>query len=193
MKRHVTVITIIIMISGCLIFLPGCGNDTEEAKKYMNAGDNIISNLQTNSETLVTQMTEIGNDLSNGTITSSSQLETRTEEYEKNTKDLVEQANKAKAEYKKILDLNGVDDYADYAKLGIDLIGTAVSFLEEMNQLLQETLDYLKKAESGTLTENDNTEYSNSIKNMQVDIETKTEEANETADKMKELKKEKDL
>lgn len=193
MKRFIMAATAILLIVGSLSLLPGCGNDSGKAKEYMESGDDIVSKLQANSEELATQMTEIGNDLSNGTMTSSSQLEEKAEEYEISTEELIGQAEDAKAEYKKILNLNGVGDYIKYAKLGIDLVDTAASFLKEMNRLLQETLDYMKKAESGTLTEADDAAYKESMNKAQVNIETETNKAKETADKMKELKKDKDL
>lgn len=193
MKRFITLLVAILLIAGSLAFLPGCGGDTAKAQEYMKAGDDILSEVQTESESLGEQITDIGNDLSSGAITTTAELEERAEEYENDTDAILEKAEEAKAEYEKILSLNGVEDYVEYAGLTIDLIDTAIELLEGMNSMLTDTLAYLQKVEAGTLTEAEDAAFAEEMEKLEADIGDLSDEAEELSDEKDQLKTDKNL
>ncbi|MBN1289708.1 MAG: hypothetical protein JXA49_08745 [Actinobacteria bacterium] len=154
MKRVIIFIMTIAVAMGLIAFLPGCGGgDTAKAKEYMQSGDKIMDEVEDESEDMDREMTDIIDATESGEVTSSSEAEENHETFIDNTDKLIEKAEEAKTEYKKILDLSDVADYREYAELSIEFIDTNMELLEEFGVLLEEFAVMFKGLEDGTITD----------------------------------------
>lgn len=143
MKKAVVVLLIAALSLSMLAFLAGCGGDAnkDEAKNYMKAGDNYMTEVKTATEELEGLQTDLastamGGDMSaiTGEAGEAVQAEVAA------ILDTIETSlSSAEAEYEKILALEGVQDYKDYATLMIEAIG---AYMEQLGytQTLVDTL-----------------------------------------------------
>ena len=141
MKKALIIIMAVVLAT-TMLSVAGCG-DTSKAQEYMKAGDDATVKLEGYTKKaesgLDEFLIELGVDL---TMTDTPAFETAVKAANEQLDSLIAEAKKGKAEYEKILDLKGVDDYQKYANLRISALGNTVVVLEG----LQGLLDQLAKA-----------------------------------------------
>jgi hypothetical protein len=126
MRKAVVIILIAALSLSMLAMLAGCGGDAnkDEAKQLMKAGDNYMSAVETALADLEAQQadlatTALGGDLSSVTGEAGEALQ---EEVEDILDSIESNLLAAQAEYEKILGLDGVEDYKEYASKMIEAV-----------------------------------------------------------------------
>lgn len=126
--------------------IAGCGEE-DQAKEYMQKGDQLSEDvaiftgdsLKSAGELLATLGLQYA---STGTVEAQTVTDAGKEKIDK----LVSQAEAAKAEYAKILELDGVEKYKEYANLRITALNSTIEVLESVSGLLDE----IAEAPTGT-------------------------------------------
>jgi len=147
MMRKLVVIGLIAVLSLTLLaFLAGCGGDAnkDEAKSNMITGDDYMDSAILDWTTLDEMQAEMATGLMEGTALSPEELEALGQEYEERFTGLATSLSMAAEEYNKILALDGVQDYKDYATkmlAAIDLyeqaLDAAIAVSEQATAMLE--------------------------------------------------------
>ena len=124
MRKFVVIGLIAVLSLTMLAFLAGCGGDEnkDEAKGYMSAGDGYMDAVEMNWTTLDEVQADMATVLMDGAALTPEELEAMGQEYEDLFAGMAENLDAAEAEYRKILALDGVQDYKDYANKMIEAI-----------------------------------------------------------------------
>jgi hypothetical protein len=141
MKKAIAMALVAAVLVGSFALM-GCGGDTSKAKEYMEAGDELSKQMSTLTDDAVFNaaalLAELGIEVSEtGTI----DPQTVTDAANKRLDKTIAGGEKAKAEYEKILDLNDVEAYKDYARQRIAAIDSTIVVLEAVQGLLDEIGD----------------------------------------------------
>ncbi len=136
MKKVLIVILASLMCLG-MIALAGCGEDTAQAKEYMEKADELSARMYklTDEEVfdVASLLAELGIQVSDtGTI----DKKTVTDAAVKQIDDIIASGKKAIAEYEKIEDLKGVEAYKKYAEKRISAIKNTTAVLEAVKDLV---------------------------------------------------------
>ncbi|OFW59312.1 MAG: hypothetical protein A2V52_06675 [Actinobacteria bacterium RBG_19FT_COMBO_54_7] len=120
MKR---LIAILIAAAFILTLMPaGCGGDKGKAREYMNKGDAIISDLNTRYVEIGSRVDTLVSEYSQGINTETIGVKDELDEI----KGLIGQAQvgaaEARVDYTGILELQGVQDYAQYAEFRLEML-----------------------------------------------------------------------
>lgn len=141
MKKAVVVLVVTVLSLSMLAFLAGCGGDAnkDEAKSLMKSGDNYMSSVALKTKDLETMQTELattamGGDASALTGEAGEALQ---EQVAGILEGIGTDLAAAKVEYDKILELDGVQDYKDYATLMIDAIDAYTEQLQYTAALVE--------------------------------------------------------
>ena len=136
--RKALVVAMVVLLTASMLAVAGCG-DTSKAQEYMKNGDDATIELESytkKAEKGIDEfLIELGVDL---TISDTSAFETAVDTANEQIDNLIAEAKKGKAEYEKILDLEGVDDYKEYANLRINALDNTVTVLEGLQDLLNQ-------------------------------------------------------
>lgn len=168
--------------------LTGCGGDTGKAKEYMKKGDKYLAEVSKNSEDLEKKLTET---FTESDFLTSEAFKSASGDIEADIDDIVEGADKAKAEYEKILVLKGVPDYVTYAGIQIEVIEKGKEVMEKTVSLLSQVESFLVKAESGEPV--DQQTITTAITKASSEMETLGEEMGELQKEAEKLKEDKSL
>ena len=123
MKKCVTLALVIMLVSIVAVLLPGCGSDTKQAKEYIQQGDKLAKQYMEERATWEQNIKS---------ATSPADLE----KIKTFANDMSKTAGEAKAAYKNILSLKGVEDYATYADLKIQFLDKSQEFITLTNTYL---------------------------------------------------------
>ena len=153
MKKVLVIALAAALALSMMAVLAGCGGDAnkDEAKALMQAGDNYMSEVDIALTELTEMQTELattamGGDMSAVTGEAGAAM---TEEVMGILDTIAENLELAKAEYEKILALDGVQDYKDYANLMIDAVDTYLEQLDYTSQLVVTLIDALEAMAQG--------------------------------------------
>lgn len=132
MRKFMVIGLIAVLTLTLLAFLAGCGGDAnkDEAKGYMETGDSDMDAVQMDWATLDEMQAEMATGLMEGTALTPEELEALGQEYEERFASLKGGLDAAEGEYKKIIALDGVQDYKDYANKMIEAINIYRQALE---------------------------------------------------------------
>jgi len=137
--RKTLVLLVVLLVSSALLALPGCGGDAAKAKEYMEKGDEYSVELkdyvENASDNVTDLLVSLGVDLA---VTGTVEFETVAEQARKNIGQLRNAGGKAVAEYEKIEDLSGVEDYKEYAELRIKSLNEIGNLLEKAEDLISQ-------------------------------------------------------
>ena len=132
------IIVMAVVLATTMLSVAGCG-DTSKAQEYMKAGDDASIELETytkKAEKGIDEfLIELGVDL---TVSDTPAFETAVKAANEQIDSLIDATEKGDAEYKKILDLDGVEDYQKYANLRIKALDNTVVVLEGLKDLLNQ-------------------------------------------------------
>jgi len=136
--KKALIIVMAVVLAATMLSVGGCG-DTSKAQEYMKAGDDASVKLESYTQKaksgLDEFLIELGVDL---TVSDTPTLETAVKAANEQLDSLIAEAKKGKAEYEKILDLEGVDKYQKYATLRINALDNTVVVLEGLQDLLNQ-------------------------------------------------------
>ena len=193
MKRKLLVLVALVLVGAMalLLVLPGCGGDKGKAKEYMKNTEDMIDGMESKTEKFLSDLQGLFAKWSEGAITTVAQLKSETEGVEEQMDELLGEAKEAIDELDKILDLKGVEDYAQYAKYRLSIIENNLTIAENIEYILNEMESILTAVESGQEVNQE------AIVSKLMEIAekiTELEEVNEELDKKAEdLKSEKKL
>ncbi|MBN1289707.1 MAG: hypothetical protein JXA49_08740 [Actinobacteria bacterium] len=190
MKRLFVIMAAVIIISGLLVFIPGCGGDEGKAKEYMESGDKIISSVKSESgelEDLGNEITVLINQIFTEQIPPSASMREKAEKFEELKTSILEQAGKARDEYSKILGLNGVEDYKEYAGLAVGRMETMEDLYENLGLMMDDIVSTLEQYETGAAM--DLEAFAASLQDYFDEIERLGEKAEEMKGELEELNK----
>jgi len=153
MRKAVVIALAAALALSMLAVLAGCGGDAnkDDAKALMQAGDNYMSEVDIALTELTEMQTELattamGGDMSAVTGEAGAAM---TEQVMGILDTIAENLELAKAEYEKILALDGVQDYKDYANLMIEAIDIYLEQLDYTSQLVVTLIDALEAMAQG--------------------------------------------
>jgi valyl-tRNA synthetase len=191
MRRYLISIVALVLVGVLAFALAGCGGGSEAtAKEYMENGDEIIDGLEEESEDLESVLNTVFTELSTGNVTSSEVVNGMIDDLDKTSADALKEAEKAKAEFEKILDLEGVDDYKEYAELRIAVIDGIESLIKETGNYLSSLSEVLTDAEQGQQVDLDSVQsgaekFFAKIMSLQEQVTEDGEKADELARELK--------
>lgn len=183
MKKAVVILLVAVLSLAMLVFLGGCGGDAdkEEAQSLMNSGDNYMSEMKLSTEELQSMQADLtaaamGGDPSALTGEAGDAMQAQVEDILNSMESSLESAQ---AEYEKILELEGVQDYKDYATKmleAIDIYTEQLGYTRTLIGMLVESLTSM--AASG------NFDLNNLMALMESEEFTKIEELGTQGDKL---------
>lgn len=134
--KKALVLALVAILAVSVLAVAGCG-EVDKAKEYMKEGDDLSIKLEDYTKQATESVTDLLIDLGvDLTVTGDVDFDRVVEEADKQIGELVSSGEKAKAEYQKILDLDGVEDYKEYANYRIKAIDNTTSLLEKMKSLI---------------------------------------------------------
>lgn len=142
MRKQLALVILLVLVTGSILTVAGCGNK-DKAKDYMKTGDELSTKLAGlnnafKSFDLFKFLEEVGVELNeSGSIDPATITDTTNEQLDT----MIRTGTEAKAEYGKILDLGGVEDYKEYAAARIDAIDSTISIIEAVQLLLDTIAD----------------------------------------------------
>ncbi|MBU4175336.1 MAG: hypothetical protein KKB90_04100 [Actinobacteria bacterium] len=145
---------IVLLLCGTLVLATlaaGCDTATAEAREFMERGDAILTGLGPVIDTMYEALWALRGEIIEGRITSSSQYESASVFVRADNDEYKRQLDDAKGEFEKILELNGVDDYAEYAQLRLDAIENAYGFSNVVSTTLDGIGNVVSRIEAGEL------------------------------------------
>lgn len=191
MKKAAFMTAVVAVTMLVLALLPGCGGDTGKARDYTQKGDKIILGMQTETYKLNKTLQRILTDLSSGKITVSAQAKQMENDLEKASADPVEKAKSARAEFEKVLGLQDVGSYKEYATLRIEAIDNVIKIIDESKVFLAYSAGFLETAEKGQAVNQQ--EWQDKAQTFFSSINELGQKVNESGQKADKLKKEKNL
>lgn len=186
MRRYLVVALALGLVLAMVVSLTGCGGDESKAKEYVQKGDQIIDGIESETEELAGQLETIFTELASGEVSSSATVDKMVSDLEGASENALKEAQKAKAEFEKVADLDGVEKYQEYAKLRIDVIDGVTELIEETVKYLEGLGKVLAAAEAGQAVdiaqvEKDATAFFTKM----MSIQEKTTEQGDEADELK--------
>jgi len=130
-----------------VIFAP----DTGKAKSYLKSGDTIMKGVNARADSLFEAMSGIQNSQPG----SSAEAKSIADGIRSKSDEVSTAMYRARAEYKRVLTLSGVTDYADYAKLKIKAIDLFSKMFGDVNGFLGEMVRVMADAEAGLPVDTD--------------------------------------
>jgi len=153
MKKAVVIALVAALALSMLAFLAGCGGDAnkDEAKEIMSAGDLYMSEVLQLTADLETMQTDLATTALEGDMSAiTGEAGTALQENVAGILDSIgENLRLAQAEYKKIIALDGVEDYKEYANKMIEAIDVYLEQLDYTGQLVGMLSDALTAMAQG--------------------------------------------
>ncbi|MBU4193757.1 MAG: hypothetical protein L6427_12555 [Actinomycetia bacterium] len=129
----------------------GCDTATTEAREFMEQGDVILSGLGLKIDSMFEGLWGLSKEIAEGKIASGSRYESAAVFVSADNDEYKRQLDNAKGEFEKILKLDGMDDYAEYAQLRLDSIENAYRFSDALSATLDDISGVVVRIESGEL------------------------------------------
>lgn len=135
MKKLVALLLAVALLAGALA-LVGCG-EAGKAQGYMKTGDDLSLKLSAyGGEKQAAYdagalLADVGISLANSTDLASTGTKAKLD-----IDKLIAQGKEAKVEYSKIMDVNGVTDYKEYARLRNQAIDSEIAVLQQLKGLI---------------------------------------------------------
>jgi hypothetical protein len=145
MKKLVSIGVVVVLLVAAVSLVAGCGGsgDTAKAKQYMQAGDVLMKQVETEG-------TQLSNTIQTAfsSVTDPASFSAAVQKSKAATAKVTSTAEKAKAEYEKINSLSGVSDYKKYADLQISAMNTIVELSSEVNKFLDQAVSIVNSGGS---------------------------------------------
>lgn len=199
MKRRLVPVIALFLIAALALTVFGCGggsggDDTAKAKEYMEKADQMVEDIKTESEDIESKMEdsfpEISADASYDEVMAA--FEQAMDALDEEMGKLEDQADEAEAEYKKIADLSGVDDYKEYASIRIEQIGIFKEIIDITKGLYEDLYEMMQKWATNPPADPE-TEMFEFYSSFMDEASSLNAELEDLDDQAEDLKKEKDL
>jgi len=120
--RRLAAVAVIIAIVFFALGAAGCSSDKPKAQAAMDSGDEVMASAMLIYKDIEKKISQFFTDLNAGTITDPAVAKAKIDEVQDLVKKTETDSGSAKAQFEKILDLKGVEDYAEYADVAIKTI-----------------------------------------------------------------------
>jgi len=181
-------ILIIVAVVLSLVFFVFKGDDTGKAKEYVKKADAIAMALEPKGQEIGNNLSALGQAMEGGRIQSSDQYESEANPIRTATAELLDKIKDVKDEYKKVEDLEGVDDYKEYAKTRMEQADHMSAMMHSVNEMLDYISKLFVRIESGQVP--DESEISSNINSFVEQISNEQSKIEELDKEAKSLKKE---
>lgn len=152
-KKAIMLILVLALAITMVALLPGCGEDPnkETAESLMREGDAAYDKVEVSMSSLAESQTEIatavmGGDLSSVTGEAGAAL---TEELMGIMEDMQSNLMAARMAYESIMELEGVEDYKEYASAMIDVVDKTEEEIVAIEGLMAAFQELIAQAEAG--------------------------------------------
>jgi hypothetical protein len=177
--RKILVLACIMLLLVTAVVVVGCGGgDTEQAGEYVKQADQLATERGSKNTEILNAWKTVRQS------TDSTAKAAAWEQAESIYSEMQELVKKEKAEYAKIKELNGVEDYAKYAELKIQA-------LTAYDQMLKATNDFQRKMYNNEFGSQQELEAANQA--YQAEAKKLQEEHERASKKAEQLKKDKNL
>ncbi len=180
MRRFVSLVLVVVLALLVVALLPGCGGDTKQAQEYMENGDKLVERLQSEANTW---QSDVSASMAN--VSDPAAFQAAIDKAKASANELSKTAGEAKAEFEKILDLEGVEDYVEYAELQIEA-------LDKFQELITKTNSFFDQM-AAMVSSGDVTGLTAAQEQYTTEVNALGEEINKLDEEAQELKSEKDL
>ena len=183
MKKLVSIGVVVVLLVSALALIAGCSGsgDTATAQKYMKAGDVLTKQAEAEGQQMQATIQSAFANITDPASFTGAVTKTKAA-----TAKVTATAEKAKAQYQKILSLSGVSDYKKYATLQISAMNTIIQLADAVNKFLDETMTI---ANSPTATNEQLTAAENKFTTQVTALAQKIEKDTAAATKLKTDKK----
>jgi hypothetical protein len=124
------------------LFAPsGCGGDKAKAQQYMESGDSILLDLSVRYAELGSQANALIAEYGQG-APDPADVKAKTDAISNTISDGQASAEEAGTDYTQIMQLRGVQDYAQYAEMRLEMLRK----LNDVNALLEQMLSAIEKS-----------------------------------------------
>jgi flagellar basal body-associated protein FliL len=182
---------VVVAVVLVLVLVVFKGDDTAKAKEYMKKGDEKRQSLADKATAVGDSIDKLFNDLKAGTITTSQDFNKSAETIKADISDVESAAEEARSDFEKIKDLNGVEDYKEYATLRIESLDAGLEILKAEQEFLDYTGEFLASIEASGST--DTSAYEQKANEYGQEITDLIDKGKSASDKAANLKKEKKL
>jgi hypothetical protein len=180
MRKSISLVLVVVLSLLVVALLPGCGGDTKQAQEYMQNGDKLVERLQTEANTW---QADVSASMTN--VADPAAFQSAIEKAKASANDLSKTAGEAKAEFEKILELEGVEDYAKYAELQIEALDKFQELITKTNSFFDQMAAMVSSGDVSGLTA--------AQEQYTTEVTTLGEEINKLDDEAQQLKSDKDL
>jgi hypothetical protein len=144
MRKALVILLIAALSLSMLAFLAGCGSDAnkDEAKNFMNAGDNYMDEVNTLWDTLSELETDIGTQVMSGDFSglTGDAGAAMMQKFEDAFAGIDSGLKNAKTQYQSITSLDGVEDYKLYADKMLEAIDIDAKRLTSAQKLSTDSI-----------------------------------------------------
>lgn len=131
--KKVLVVVMVVILGVAMLAVVGCGGDTDTAKEYMKAADTATEAMLKKGDALDKETETMLGAAAMGDVSSIDPSEVGA--VEENINLVISESQAAKMLYEKILPLEGVDTYIEYANAMIKFLDLEIKTLEAGNKL----------------------------------------------------------
>ena len=190
-RKRLSCVVALALCAVIVVAASGCGGDTAKAKQDMQQGDKMVQNLDAKGKELSKSINDffgkLAQDVSTGKTIDPNTFAQETKKLQGELTAYTKEANKAKAEYKKIKGLKGVPDYVAYADLMISVINRSNKEIDALVSFLGKT------SQSVTAGTFDAAQFSTEVSNLNADVQKQGQTVNAELKKAQDLKTKKKL
>jgi hypothetical protein len=130
MKKGITRVLVILFVLAFTVAAAGCGSNDSQAKQYMKTGDLHLPVVEAKAAAWNAAVKAIGADPAT--------ISTEVQQAKASGEELIKAAQAAKTEYEKIVGLNRISAYREYAELRIGELDSIQQIVNKMYAFLDQ-------------------------------------------------------
>ena len=130
MRNGILKVLVIVLVLAFSVAAVGCGSSDSQAKQYMKTGDMHMPVVEAKAAAWNAQVKAIGADPAT--------IPAEVQQAKAAGEELVKATQTAKAEFEKIMSLNGISAYRDYAELRIGELDSILQIVNKMYAFLDQ-------------------------------------------------------
>jgi hypothetical protein len=143
--RRLVALAVILAVAVFALGVAGCGSDKPQAQADMDKGDAVMAKAMPSYNSIETKISTLVTNFANGTLSDPNAVKASVAEIQGLVKKAEAEAAAAKVQFDKIFDLNGVEDYTDYADI-------AIKTIDKMKQVDAAILELVGMVETAATT-----------------------------------------
>lgn len=130
MKKGIMQVLVILLVLAITVVVVGCSSNNDQAKQYMKKGDTQLQDVEAKAAAWNAQVKAIGAD--------PARISAEVQQAKASGEELIKASQAAKTEYEKIIGLNGISAYREYAELRIGELDSIQQIVNKMYVFLDQ-------------------------------------------------------